>query len=109
MGRARAHRQGGVVTRAPIGAAPRFAANLHAGRNALGLTQSQLAARMRTHGFPWEPGAVRHAENDQRRLRLDEADVLSEIVCVPLDRMVTETPSRVAQIAKDNMHTPVVV
>ncbi len=90
------------MTRAPIDAAPRFATNLGAARKALGLTQSQVAGRMRTRGFPWEPGAVRHAENDQRRLRLDEADVLSEIVCVPLDRMVTETPSRVAQIAKDN-------
>lgn len=97
------------MTTTPQAAAPRFAANLKAARKAVGLTQAQVGARMRADGFPWSQSAVNAAEHGQRRVHLDEADALSQIVCVPLDRMVSDAPARVAGIAKDNMRGPVVV
>lgn len=97
------------MTRVPGDATPRFVANLKAARKAIGLTQAQVGTRMRERGFPWSQSSVNQAESALRRLRLDEIEALSAIVCVPLDRMVGETPTHVAQIARSNMRRPVVV
>ncbi|WP_280391257.1 hypothetical protein [Nocardia wallacei] len=90
------------MARAPMDAEPRFAANLRAARNALRLTQSQVARRMRDRGFGWREYTAATVELDKRHLRLREAEALAAIVCVPLDRMLTETPERVAKIARQN-------
>jgi transcriptional regulator with XRE-family HTH domain len=97
------------MTRVPGDATPRFVANLKAARKAIGLTQAQIGARMRDRGFPWSQSSVNKAESALRRLRLDEIEALSAIVCVPLGRMVDETPTSIAQIAKSNMRRPVAV
>jgi transcriptional regulator with XRE-family HTH domain len=85
----------------PSAAAPRFAANLKSARAAIGLTQPQVAKRMRDHGFPWHATTVAVAESGKRRVYLEECEALAEIVGVPLDRMVTEPAKRIAVIAKE--------
>ncbi|WP_280381012.1 hypothetical protein [Nocardia wallacei] len=90
------------MARAPMDAELRFAANLSSARKALRLTQSQLARRMRDRHFGWHGHTAATAELGKRQLRLREAEALAAIVCVPLDRMLTETPERVAKIARQN-------
>lgn len=91
------------MTATAMAAAPRFAANLKSARTTVGLTQAQLAARMRDRGFHWTASTVACSETCKRRLYLEECSAAAAIVCVPLDRMITEPAARVAQIAKDNM------
>lgn len=87
----------------PMAAAPRFAKNMKWARIAIGLTQAQLAARMRERGFHWTASAVACSEACKRSLRLEECAGVAAILGVPLDRMITEPANRVAKIAKDNM------
>lgn len=91
----------------PLPVAPRFAKNMKWARVAVGLTQAQLAARMRDRGFGWTASTVAVSEACKRSLRLEECAGVAAILGVPLDRMITEPANRVAQIAKDNMRREV--
>lgn len=90
-------------------AAVRFAASLKAAREAVGFKQTQVAGRMRDRGFPWTQGAMTIAESGRRRVKLDEAEALAEIVCVPLERMLRDAPACIAQITKANVVGEVIV
>jgi len=89
----------------PGAATLQFAANLRAARRVLGLTQSDVAGRMRNQGFPWTQGSVAQIESGHREVRLAEGEAVSLILCVPFDRMLTEPARQVARIAKENMRT----
>lgn len=82
----------------------KFVQNFAAARRALNLTQAQVGARMSSAGIAgWTKRTVQNLEAGERSPRVREAEHLARIVCVPLDRMITETSARVVQIAKDNM------
>lgn len=82
----------------------KFAANFIAARGALNLTQQHVAERMRLrlHGG-WKTASVTNFEAGRRQVTITEAECLAAIVCVPLDRMFTESASRVIEIARANM------
>ncbi len=84
----------------------KFVTNFAAARHAIGLTQQHAAERMRyrLHGG-WNTRSVTNFEAGRREVNLDEAECLAAIVCVPLDRMFTESATRIAEIAASNMQT----
>lgn len=87
---------------------PRFVASFVAARKALELNQSSVAERMRIRlKSRWTTGTVSNFEAGMRAVNLTEAENLAAIVCVPLDRMLTESASEVARIARTNMRTGV--
>lgn len=82
----------------------RFIANFKVARKQLGLTQVAVAERMRLAGFDfWHQSTAYATERRFRPLRLAEADELARIVGVPLDRMTTESPSRIRLIVRDGL------
>lgn len=84
----------------------KFAANFAAARRALDLTQQRVGERMRyrLHGG-WNTRSVTNFEAGRREVTLTEAETLAALVCVPLDRMLTESRERVGEIARANMQT----
>jgi transcriptional regulator with XRE-family HTH domain len=82
----------------------RFIANLKVARKALGMRQVDIADRMRRAGFElFSQSTVFATERGFRPVRLAEADELSRIVGVPLDRMTTESQSRIRAIVRDSL------
>lgn len=84
----------------------KFVGNFIAARNALELTQRHVADRMRYKlGRGWNAATVTNFEAGRRAVTIPEAEALSRVVCVPFDRMFTESGSKVARIAQLNMKT----
>lgn len=89
------------MVRAAHDTAQRFAANVLAARAALQLDRGTVSARVRAAGFPkFSGGTVRLVEAGHRIPRLDEACAIAHALGLPLDRLITETPHRVKEIAR---------
>jgi transcriptional regulator with XRE-family HTH domain len=71
-----------------------FAASLRTARKAAGLTQEAVAAWMTTVGRPLRRDAVVQIERGARKVSIDEAIALSNIVGVPLEEMLTPPTGR---------------
>jgi transcriptional regulator with XRE-family HTH domain len=67
-----------------------FAANLRAAREAMGMTQTQLAELMTAKGFKWHQATVYKVEVGERQIQLGEALALADVV--GLDVAVMATP-----------------
>jgi len=64
---------------------------------------------MSARGFKWHQATVYKIENGSRQVHIGEAAAVAAVLGVPLDRMVSETPARIARIAKDNLRSTVIV
>lgn len=92
------------MSRAPLDTEPRFVANLRAVRKVRGLSCRAVADGMRDYGFQtWTARTIWGVEDGQRSPKIREAEALAHIVDVPLDRMLTETPTRIVQFARQNV------
>lgn len=70
----------------------RFAANLRAAREAIGMSQEHLAGQMAARGWPWRQQTVTRVENGRRMVRLGEAKAVAEILDMSLDQLTWPTP-----------------
>lgn len=66
----------------------RFAANLREARESSQLSQYALAQKMNDRGWPWRQQTVARVESGQRMVRLGEATAITEILRVPLDKLI---------------------
>lgn len=80
-----------------------FVANMRSERERQGITQTELAARMRERGFPFHQQTVQRTEQDeaQRPLRLDEALAIADILGKRFDDLLSrpETRTKRAELA----------
>ena len=83
----------------------KFVENFIAARHALEMSQKHIAGRMRYRMTGWNTQSVTNFEAGRRPVTLTESEELASLVCVPLDRMLTESASTVARIARLNMKT----
>ncbi|WP_067891319.1 helix-turn-helix domain-containing protein [Nocardia vaccinii] len=84
----------------------RFVRNFISARNALELTHQHVAQRMRYRlGRGWNAATVTNFEHGRRAVTIPEAEQLAVVVCVPFDRMFTESASKIARIAQLNART----
>ncbi|KZM68095.1 helix-turn-helix domain-containing protein [Nocardia terpenica] len=90
------------MSRAPSDTEQLFVVNFRAARKALKLPQAQVAVRMRQRGYRWSESTVSRIEHGHHRPQLREAAALAEIVAIPLDRMVTDPPTRIVAIVRDS-------
>lgn len=58
-------------------------------RAALGMTQNELARRLKERGLPFHQQTVQRVEVGERPVRLDEAHVIAEILDTSLETMLT--------------------
>lgn len=64
-----------------------FAQNVRAYRDFEGLTQTELARRMKMRGFPFHQQTIQRIEDHLRPVKLDEAYALAEVFGVTIDRL----------------------
>lgn len=83
----------------------KFVMNFIAARHALEVSQAYMAGRLRYRVTGWNTRSVANFEAGQRSITLAEAEVLASLVCVPLDRMLTESATWVAETARSNSRT----
>ena len=69
----------------------RFAANLRAAREAIGISQGRLAEEMVARGWPWHQQTVTRVETGRRMVRLGEAKAIAEILEMSLDQLTWPT------------------
>jgi transcriptional regulator with XRE-family HTH domain len=65
----------------------RAAANIRAAREALGMSQGELARQMAAHGWPYYPQTVHRVESTQRKISIGEGAALAKILRTSLDRL----------------------
>ena len=80
----------------------RFVANFIAARHALDVSQAYMAGRLRYRVTGWNTRSVTNFEGGRRAITIAEAEVLASLVCVPLDRMLTESATWCADTARAN-------
>ncbi|WP_432457936.1 helix-turn-helix transcriptional regulator [Cellulomonas iranensis] len=98
----------------------RFAMNLRALREALGINQSEFARRVTEAGLEgFHQTTVSRIEKGERPVRLGEAAIIAQVLGVPVDRMTGEGEDlaalarmrqrlAAAELARDNLMTAVV-
>ncbi|QOC27425.1 helix-turn-helix transcriptional regulator [Microbacterium hominis] len=74
-----------------------FRANVKDQREAVGMTQTDLARAMRERGFGFHQQTVQRVESGERPVRLDEAFSIAEILGVPLDALASNERLQRAQ------------
>jgi transcriptional regulator with XRE-family HTH domain len=77
--------------------------NIRKWREELGLSQSQLAARMTGNGFRWSATTVAEVEKTQRRLTVDE--LMAMAGCLALDAtalLVADVPVTIGNVTVEN-------
>jgi len=65
----------------------RAAANIRSAREALGISQGELARQMAAHGWPYYPQTVHRVESAQRKISIGEGAALAKILHTSLDRL----------------------
>jgi transcriptional regulator with XRE-family HTH domain len=53
-------------------------------RKEMGVSQGELARRMKAQGYPWYQMTIARTETGERPLRLDEALTLAEVLAMPM-------------------------